>query len=268
MRIDKILKYDAYLRLSSLLDQQRPVGAEPAHDELSFITIHQVCELWFKVLLYELTDARDRMLEGETYLPRVRLRRCLAIQRVLHDQMNVLDTMTPRAFQDFRGALGGASGFQSVQFREIEFISGLKDPHWPARMRGLSAADRVRLRRRLAEPTLWDGFLAVLAASGFDVSDRSCRYAAYDKIEANPEEHAALWELAHALVEHDQAWSLWRSRHALVAERQIGGRPGTGGSAGVAYLRARVDHRFYPELWDAWAAAEPELETDVSRAAP
>jgi tryptophan 2,3-dioxygenase len=255
MRTDKILKYDAYLRLSVLLDQQQPTGTEPAHDELSFITIHQVCELWFKVLLFELTDARDRMLEGDTYLPRVRLRRCLAIQRVLHDQMTVLDTMTPRGFQQFRGALGGASGFQSVQFREIEFVSGLKDHRWPTRMRGLSAADRDRLQRRLDEPTLWDGFLAVLWAAGFDVATRSSRYAAYDKIASNPEEHAALGELAHALVEHDQAWSLWRSRHALVAERQIGGRAGTGGSAGVAYLRARVDHRFYPELWDAWETA-------------
>lgn len=235
---------------------------------MSFITIHQVCELWFKLLLFELTDARDRMLEGDTYLPLIRLRRCLAIQRVLHDQMNVLDTMTPRAFQEFRETLAGASGFQSVQFREIEFISGLKDPHWSTRMRGLTAADSERLRRRLAEPTLWDGFLAVLEAAGFDVSTLSCRYAAYDKIAANPEEHTALSELAHALVEHDQAWSLWRSRHALVAQRQIGGRSGTGGSAGVSYLRARIDHRFYPELWDAWDAAQTELRTQVPMAAP
>src|SRR6266545_5450115 len=250
MRYDKVLTYDSYLRLSVLLDQQKPAGDEPAHDELMFISIHQVCELWFKLLLFELTDARDRMLAGEAYLPRIRLRRCLAIQRVLHDQMNVLDTMTPQGFQEFRGTLHGASGFQSAQYREIEFLSGLKDPNWPKRLRGLTADDRLRLRRRFAEPSLWDGFLAVLEASGFDVSTRRCRFAAYDTIANAPEDHTALWELAHALIEHDQAWSLWRARHTLVAERQISGRPGTGGSAGVRYLRARVDNRFYPELWE------------------
>lgn len=264
MKVDKILTYDGYLRLSVLLDQQKPAGAEPAHDELLFISIHQVCELWFKLLLFELTDARDRMLAGEACLPRIRLRRCLAIQRVLHDQMNVLDTMTPQGFQEFRGNLGGASGFQSVQYREIEFLSGLKDPDLPNRLRGLTPADRDRLQRRLAEPSLWDGFLAVLETFGFDVSTRPGRFAAYETIAGARDEHAALWELAHALVEHDQAWSRWRTRHALVAERQIGRRPGTGGSAGVRYLRARIGRRFYPELREAWDV----LETDVRRTAP
>jgi tryptophan 2,3-dioxygenase len=263
MRMDKILTYDSYLRLSTLLDQQQPAATEPAHDELMFISIHQVCELWFKLLLFELADARDRMLAGEAYMPRIRLRRCLSIQRVLHDQMNVLDTMTPKGFQEFRGALGGASGFQSAQYREIEFLSGLKDPAWPTRLRGLAASDRDRLQRRLTEPTLWDGFLAVLETYGFDVSTRPCRFDAYNTIASAPEDHADLWELAQALVEYDQAWSLWRSRHALVAERQIGRRPGTGGTAGVRYLRARVDHQFYPELWEAWDV----IETHVPMAA-
>jgi tryptophan 2,3-dioxygenase len=260
MNLEKVLTYDSYLRLSVLLDQQKPAGTEPpAHDELLFISIHQVCELWFKLLLFELTDARDRMLAGEADLPRIRLRRCLAIQRVLHDQMNVLDTMTPQGFQEFRGDLGGASGFQSVQYREIEFLSGLKDPAWPNRLRGLTAADRDRLRQRLTEPSLWDGFLAVLEAFGFDVSSRSGRFAAYHTIASDPEDHAAVWDLAQALIEYDQAWSQWRTRHALVAERQIGRRLGTGGTAGVRYLRSRVDHQFYPELWEAWDV----LDTDV-----
>jgi tryptophan 2,3-dioxygenase len=259
MRLDKILTYDSYLRLSVLLDQQKPAGTEPAHDELLFISIHQVCELWFKLLLFELADARDRMLAGEARMPRIRLRRCLSIQQVLHEQMNVLDTMTPQGFQEFRGALGGASGFQSAQYREIEFLSGRKDPAWPNRLRGLPAADRDRLRRRLTEPTLWDGFLAALEASGFDVSTQRCRFAAYNTIASDPEDHADLWELANALVEYDQAWSLWRNRHALVAERQIGSRPGTGGSAGVRFLRARVDQQFFPELWEAWDVAETDV---------
>jgi tryptophan 2,3-dioxygenase len=250
MPADDALTYHSYLNLGVLLDQQEPIGTPAAHDELMFIALHQAYELWFKVQLFELTDARDRMLAGETYLPRLRLRRCQEIQRVLHGQIDVLDTMTPQGFQEFRDALGSASGFQSAQFREIEFLSGLKESRWPDRLPGLSAADRMRLRRRFGEPTLWDGFLAVLEMHGFAVSSRRQRFAAYTAITDNAE-HADLWELTEALVDHDQAWSMWRARHAFVVERQIGARPGTGGSAGIAYLRGRADLRFYPELWEA-----------------
>jgi tryptophan 2,3-dioxygenase len=255
--------YESYLRLPHLLDVQEPAAEPPAHDELMFITIHQAHELWFKVVLFELTDARDRMLAGEAYLPRIRLRRCLRIQHVLHSQIDVLDTMTPLGFQEFRGALGAASGFQSVQFREIEFLSGEKEPSWLRRLPKLTPAARLRLRRRLAEPSLWDGFLAVAQAAGFDMSTRRQRFAAYDAIAKDHENHAALWELMEVLVDHDQAWSLWRTRHATAAERQIGGSPGTGGSTGGAYLRARADRRFYPELWEArdLLAAEREVMT-------
>jgi tryptophan 2,3-dioxygenase len=251
MASDDALTYERYLRLPHLLNQQEPATAAPAHDELMFITVHQTHELWFKLVLFELTNARDRMLTGEVYLPRIRLRRCLEIQRVLHSQIDVLDTMTPLGFQEFRGALGTASGFQSVQYREIEFLSGGKDPSWLRKLRGLTATDRVRLRRRLTEPSLWDGFLAVLGASGFDTSTEERRIAAYRTIARDHEDHAALWELVEALVDHDQAWSLWRTRHALAAERQIGDQPGTAGSAGSAYLRARANQRLYPELWAA-----------------
>jgi tryptophan 2,3-dioxygenase len=245
-----LLTYGSYLRLADLLDQQVPESDPPAHDELLFITIHQAYELWFKLLLFELTDARDRMLAGETYLPRVRLERCHAIERVLVHQVDVIDTMTPQDFLEFRNKLAPASGFQSVQFREIEFLSGMKDPGYVNRFRGLTEEERERLRRRLAEPSLWDGFLAVLAAAGFDVSSEDARFAAYQSIAHDRARYGALWDLAEALVGHDQAWSLWRARHVLMAERQIGTKPGTGGSAGGAYLRSRVDLRFYPELWE------------------
>jgi tryptophan 2,3-dioxygenase len=250
MPADDALTYHGYLNLDELLDQQEPVGPPAAHDELMFIALHQAYELWFKVQLHELADARDRMLAGETSVPRLRLRRCQEIQRVLHGQIDVLDTMTPQGFHEFRDALGSASGFQSTQFREIEFLSGLKESRWPDRLPGLSAADRMRLRRRLTEPTLWDGFLAALEVRGFGVSTRPHRFAAYTAI-ADGDDHTDLWELAEALVDHDQAWAMWRARHALVVERQIGARPGTGGSAGIAYLRGRTDLRFYPELWEA-----------------
>lgn len=245
-----LLTYGSYLRLADLLDQQVPNSTPVAHDELLFITIHQSYELWFKLLLFELTDARDRLLAGETYLPRVRLARCHAIERVLVGQVDVIDTMTPQDFLVFRNRLAPASGFQSAQFREIEFLSGLRDPGYLNRFRGLSEVERDRLQRRLDEPSLWDGFLAALAAAGFDVSTPQARFAAYAGIARDRERHGALWDLAEALLGHDQAWALWRARHVLMAERQIGTKTGTGGSAGGAYLRSRVDLRFYPELWE------------------
>jgi tryptophan 2,3-dioxygenase len=245
-----VLTYGSYLRVPQLLSQQVPESDPPAHDELLFITIHQVYELWFKLLLAELSDARDRMLAGETYVPRVRLERCHTIERVLVAQVDVIDTMTPQDFLEFRTKLAPASGFQSVQFREIEFLSGLKDPAYLRRLRGFTDAERASLQRRLSEPSLWDGYLSLLAAAGFDVDKPAARHEAYAEIAGDRERHGALWDLAEALVDHDQAWALWRARHVLMAERQIGAKPGTGGSSGGAYLRSRLDLRFYPELWE------------------
>ncbi len=244
-----LLTYGTYLRLADLLNVQRPESDPPAHDELLFITIHQVYELWFKLLLFELTDARDRMLEGDAYLPRVRLERCREVERVLVAQVDVIDSMTPQDFLRFRTKLAPASGFQSVQFREIEFLSGLKDPGFLKRFRGLTQEEVARLKRRLEEPSLWDGFLAVLRYAGFTVDTPEQRMEAYKQIAHDRTSYGSLWDLAEALVDHDQAWALWRSRHVLMAERQIGTKPGTGGSAGGAYLRSRLDMRFYPELW-------------------
>jgi tryptophan 2,3-dioxygenase len=245
-----LLTYGNYLRVRELLAQQVPQSDPPAHDELLFITIHQVYELWFQLLLAELTDARDRMLAGESYLPRVRLERCRAIEQVLIGQVDVIDTMTPQDFLVFRTKLAPASGFQSVQFREIEFVSGLKDPEFPKRLRGLSGDEQDRLKRRLTEPSLWDGFLGLLTLRGFDVDTEPQRMAVFAAIARDRAQYGDLWDLAEALVDHDQAWSLWRARHVLMAERQIGTKPGTGGSAGGAYLRSRVGYRFYPELWE------------------
>jgi tryptophan 2,3-dioxygenase len=244
------LTYGGYLRVPELLAQQVPESDPPAHDELLFITIHQVYELWFQLLLSELTDARDRMLAGESYLPRVRLERCQVIERVLIGQVDVIDTMTPQDFLSFRMKLAPASGFQSAQFREIEFLSGLKDPSFVERFRDLTVDEQARLERRLAEPSLWDAYLALLATSGFDVSTVDSRLDALRSIAHDRNSYGPLWDLAEALIDHDQAWSLWRARHVLMAERQIGTKPGTGGSAGGEYLRSRVGYRFYPELWE------------------
>ena len=245
-----LLTYGTYLRLPELLEQQLPESDPPAHDELLFITIHQVYELWFKLLLAELTDARDRMMNGEAYLPRVRLERCLAIERVLINQVDVIDTMTPQDFLAFRNKLAPASGFQSAQFREIEFLSGLKDPGYINRFRGLTDEERAALKLRVDEPSLWDGYLETLRRAGFEVDAPEARIQSLGTIAHDRARYGQLWDLAEALVDHDQAWSLWRARHVLMAERQIGTKPGTGGSAGGAYLRSRVELRFYPELWE------------------
>jgi tryptophan 2,3-dioxygenase len=245
-----LLTYGSYLRLPELLEQQVPESNPPAHDELLFITIHQVYELWFKLLLSELTDARDRMLAGEAYLPRVRLERSQAIMRTLITQVDVIDTMTPQDFLAFRTKLAPASGFQSAQFREIEFLSGLKDPGYLNRFRGLTDSERDLLQARLDEPSLWDGYLQALRAAGFSVAAENERAESLRTVAHDRASYGQLWDLAEALMDHDQSWALWRARHVLMAERQIGTKMGTGGSAGGAYLRSRIDLRFYPELWE------------------
>ena len=136
---DEGLTYATYLRLGQVLNQQKCRSLPVAHDELLFITIHQVYELWFKVLLFEMSSARDGMLGGDAYNPRIRLQRCHEIERVLVNQIDIVDTMTPHGFLEFRGVLGSSSGFQSVQFREIEYLSGVNDAEWLDRACWLSA---------------------------------------------------------------------------------------------------------------------------------
>ncbi|HEX5496101.1 MAG TPA: tryptophan 2,3-dioxygenase family protein [Mycobacteriales bacterium] len=248
------LSYGSYLCLTDLLAAQRPQsggdGTPPAHDELLFITIHQVFELWFKLLLHELEAARAGMISGDAYTPRSRLRRAQVIERVLVEQVDVLETMTPQDFLDFRSLLAPASGFQSVQFREIEFVSGAKDARYLDRLSHARTSERERMRRRLSEPTLWDAYLVLLAGVGFEVADAASRRAALLAVSRDRASHGMLWDLAEALIDHDEMWARWRSRHVLMVERQIGTKSGTGGSTGAPYLRSRLDLRFYPELWE------------------
>ncbi len=171
------LTYGSYLRLPQLLDSQHLESEPPAHDELLFITIHQVYELWFKQLLHEVTAARDAMLGGESggrlWWAQHLMARVHVIERVLVQQVDVLETMTPQDFLEFRQRLAPASGFQSVQFRELEFLSGAKDPSYLTRFKGITSAEQQHLDARLAEPTLWDAFLAVLGSVG--LADRHRR---------------------------------------------------------------------------------------------
>jgi tryptophan 2,3-dioxygenase len=257
------LTYGSYLKLGRLLGAQQLETDPPAHDELLFITIHQVYELWFQQLLHEATAARDAMLAGpgtgtgqgdDLWWVLHLLRRMHVIERVLVQQIDVLETMTPQDFLQFRQALAPASGFQSVQYRELEFLSGAKDPSFVQRFHALTRAERARLARRLEEPTLWDGFLAVLSRRGLPTQDdaavmESVRRAARDRTS-----YADVWALAEALLQHDELAASWRDRHIMMVQRMIGAKTGTGGSSGVEYLRSRLPLRYYPLLWDLRSA--------------
>jgi tryptophan 2,3-dioxygenase len=243
------LTYGSYLRLGQLLDQQRLESDPPAHDELLFITIHQVYELWFKQVLHEMTASRDAMLSGELWLAQHLLRRVHTIERTLTQQVDILETMTPQDFGEFRHRLSPASGFQSVQFREIEFLSGAKDPSFVKRFRGLSEQEKVRIQQRLDEPTLWDAFLVVLEKAGFATASDDDLYKALQTVAGDRSQYGAVWELAEALLQHDELAAAWRARHVVMVERMIGTKPGTGGSSGAGYLRSRLDLRYYPHLW-------------------
>ncbi|WP_166133301.1 tryptophan 2,3-dioxygenase [Nocardioides ochotonae] len=248
------LTYGSYLRLPQLLDAQHLESDPPAHDELLFITIHQVYELWFKQLLHELGAARDAMSAGRGWWARHLLHRVHVIERVLVQQVDVLETMTPQDFLEFRQRLAPASGFQSVQFRELEFLSGAQDPAYLERFRGLSAEEEERLARRLAEPTLWDAFLDVLRAQGLDTGTDEAVTASLRTAYHDRARYAEVWSLAEALLQHDELAAAWRARHVVMVERMIGARSGTGGSSGATYLRGRVPLQYYPLLWELRSA--------------
>lgn len=244
------LTYGSYLQLERLLTAQRLESKPPAHDELLFITIHQVYELWFKQLLHEAETVREAMFTDQLWLAKHLLKRMHVIERVLVEQVDVLETMTPQDFLAFRQHLSPASGFQSVQFRELEFVSGAKDASFVRRFKGLTADETSRLHRRLDEPTLWDGFLSFLASRDLQVGSedevrRSLLTAAQDR-----DRYFDVWELAEGLIQHDQLAIAWRARHVTMVERVIGTKSGTGGSAGGSYLRSRLPLRYYPVLWD------------------
>jgi tryptophan 2,3-dioxygenase len=245
------LSYGGYLRLPALLAQQRPQSEAP--DELLFITIHQVYELWFKLLLHELEAARAAMFGGELWQARHLFRRVHAVERVLIEQVEVLETMTPQDFLEFRANLAPASGFQSVQFRELEFLSGLKDERYLTSFRHATEEELARLRRRLEEPTLWDAYRASLSRRGLPVTDDAIM-ASLLAVARDRKSYDDLWQLAEDLLTHDETCALWRMRHVQMVERQIGTKSGTGGSTGAPYLRDRTRLHYFPLLWElrAW----------------
>ncbi|HTX60172.1 MAG TPA: tryptophan 2,3-dioxygenase family protein [Verrucomicrobiae bacterium] len=243
------LSYGSYLRVKDLISLQQPLSQPEHHDEMLFIIIHQVYELWFKQVLHELEAAiaamdRDDLLKVSKYF-----RRIATIQRLLEQQIDVLETMSPQEFNQFRDNLNPASGFQSIQFREVEFLAGVRRTETLQYLQ-FDDEQRARLERRLNEPSLYDHVKALLARRGFAVATPEELVESMRTIYTHESEHYALHLLLEDLIEFDERFLLWRGRHVRMVERMIGRRTGTGGSSGAEYLAKTLSYRFFPELWE------------------
>lgn len=243
------ISYGSYLRVEDLVALQQPLSSPPHHDEMLFIIIHQVYELWFKQILHEMT-AVIRELDAGELLPVAKIfRRVHTIQRLLEQQIDVLETMTPQEFNAFRDHLNPASGFQSIQFRELEFLCGVRREE-TLKYIEMNDAQRGRLERRLKEPSLYDRVKALLARRGFPSGTHDELLGSFKAIYTKPQENYDLYLLLEDLIEFDERFLLWRGRHVRMVERMIGAKKGTGGSLGAAYLATTLEHRFFPELWE------------------
>jgi tryptophan 2,3-dioxygenase len=261
--------YGDYLELERVLGAQHPKSDPPHHDEMLFIIQHQTSELWMKLMLHEL-DAALAFVRADQLEPSFKIfSRVAHIQRMLFEQWSVLETMTPSEYLEFRDALGRASGFQSWQYRALEFILGNKDAN---ALLPFGRYERLHawLKERLTAPSLYDEFLRYLARAGFPIpKDRIERDFSqpYEKslavqevfrgIYEKPDSHWDAYEMCEKLVDVEERFQLWRFRHMKTVHRIIGFKTGTGGSSGVAFLRQALDLTFFPELWDVRTDLKP-----------
>jgi tryptophan 2,3-dioxygenase len=260
------MTYADYLQLDKLLDCQHPLSSPPHHDELLFIIQHQTTELWFKLIVHELLAARSFIQEDRIDAACKVLARVKHIQTQLFQQWSVLATLTPSEYTQFRNVLGSSSGFQSIQYRMVEFLLGNKD----AKMVGYHRHDPEAVRALtdiLEVPSLYQTFLQHLARQGLSVpaevidTDWTVPHTEHPgvidvlgQVYADPEQHWDAYNMCEKLVDVEEHFSLWRFRHMKVVQRVIGFKRGTGGSAGVPFLRKMVDHVFFPELWQVRTA--------------
>ncbi|GGF02804.1 tryptophan 2,3-dioxygenase [Aliidongia dinghuensis] len=256
----RAMSYGDYLQLDTLLAAQKPLSDQP--DELLFIIIHQATELWMKLVLHELTQARALVVADDLQPAFKAMARVSRIQAQLIQSWDVLSTMTPSDYSSFRSALGQSSGFQSAQYRLIEFLLGNKQAQMIEPHRHLPEL-ATRLDAALATPSLYDEVIRLLARRGFAIdpaalgrdvrepyaADASVR-AAWLTVYRDPKAHWELYQLAEELVDLEDWFQQWRFRHVTTVQRVIGFKRGTGGTAGVAYLRKALDIVFFPELWD------------------
>ena len=253
---EKDLTYSSYLKVNELLSLQKPIAQPEAHDELLFIVVHQVYELWFKLILFEIKSLIKSMEQGELINCFHTLKRVSEIFKVLVQQLDILETMTPTDFNKFRSNLNPASGFQSLQFRELEIMSGASieeyrkfsplAPEWLPKLQQLSSQGSIPealkflliKRKIISQPNpqgMREGLLEIYQNS----------------------EHQDLRTLCEALIDYDEKLLLWRFRHVQMVERMIGMKKGTGGSLGVSYLAQTLSKRFFPELWEVRTHLSP-----------
>jgi tryptophan 2,3-dioxygenase len=245
-----LLSYNEYLKVPELLELQRTLSDPASHDETLFIIIHQTYELWFKQVLHELDASVKWMQEGRSFRVNHSLRSVIAIEKVMVTQIHILESMAQIGFLEFRDKLNPASGFQSMQFRELEFLSGQKNDKILENFKADEFAYE-RLARRFAEPSVGDAFWALLERNGFTAETHDDRVNTIVEILTHPEKYADFFIMQDLLIEHDENVCLWRYHHVLMVERMLGMKRGTGGSEGVGYLMTTLTKKFFPELWEA-----------------
>jgi len=250
--------YGQYLELDRLLQLQRPRSEPEEHDETLFIIIHQVYELWFKQILHEVAWLQTALESNRTPVATATLKRILTIFKTLVKQIDVLETMTPVSFLSFRDRIEKASGFQSAQFREAEFLLGHRRPgvlkHYPE-----DSPHRKRLEEILKKPSLWDSFLRYLSQQGKAIPEKDLQRDVSQAPEESPEVQKVLVQAYHydplvaqvceLLVDLDEGLQEWRYRHVKMVERTIGTKKGSGGSAGAEYLKRTLFQPLFPDLW-------------------
>jgi tryptophan 2,3-dioxygenase len=262
------MSYADYLHLDEVLGAQHPLSRPAAHDELLFIIQHQTSELWLKLLLHELIGARHGLQADDVGLALKRLARVKGILHTLTDQWTVLATLTPSEYLSFRDSLASASGFQSFQYRAVEFTLGNKNAS-KLQMFEKDPMAHERLTELLHSPTLYDEFLAYLArhghavpaaVTGRDITEPHHFTAGlvdtFKRIYASPAEYWSAYETCEALVDVEDAFQFWRFRHLRTVERMIGNKTGTGGSSGATFLRKALDKTFFPELYSVRTVLE------------
>jgi len=266
---EKAITYTMYLKIDELLSLQQPLSDGPEHDELLFITIHQVYELWFQQILHELAALQPALEAGDTHRSLALLGRVRTIMKTCVAQIDVLETMTPLQFQSFRARLSSASGFQSAQFRELEAVLGRRDHAGSdaAAGTGMKMAEhlvpgshaRVRVEAAMARPSVWDSALAYCHTRGHTMPADALGRDVSTPWEPREDVQSVLVSLHHndpesamvceALVDLDEGLAEWRYRHVKMVERTIGRKPGTGGSSGVGYLARTLFNPVFPDLW-------------------
>ena len=263
MKENQAVNYTGYLGLDKILNAQdlrsKDTETGPEHDEMLFIIIHQVFELWFKQLLHEFDYCQEQLKAKELGSTLHVLKRVRNIIKVMVSQVDVIETMTPRDFSAFRNLLDSASGLQSYQFREIEFTLGLKRANVLSRYDEASTA-HINLTKRLHAPSLWDAFLHFVSERGYEIPEQLLSANSTTELEASEEvisviekiyhNDPELTQLCETLIDVDEGLQEWRYRHVKMVQRTIGMKIGTGGSDGVNYLLQSLIKPFFPDLWD------------------